>query len=110
MEHPTGGSYWDHTIVAVGSEFSRSARGAPFNSARGSDHGGDYATRWMSMPFMGGPIGARGRQIGRTNPGDLSPEGPVFSYRATWKTLMDALGADSTPFFPADEPFDDLFV
>jgi uncharacterized protein (DUF1501 family) len=110
MDHPSGGKYWDHTIVAVGSEFSRSTRGAPFNSARGSDHGGDYATRWMSMPFMGGPIAARGRQLGRTNPSDLAPEGAVFSYRATWKTLMDALGADHSEFFPADEAYDDLFV
>ena len=110
MEHPSGGTYWDHTIVAVGSEFSRSARGAAFNSARGSDHGGDYATRWMSMPFMGGPIGARGRKIGSTSATDLSPEGAVFSYRSVWKTMMDALGAEHAPFFPADEPFDDLFV
>lgn len=110
MDHPAGGKYWDHTIVAVGSEFSRSTRGAPFNSARGSDHGGDYATRWMSMPFMGGPVGARGRQLGSTNPSDLSPEGAVFSYRAMWKTMMDALGAEHSEFFPADEPFDDLFV
>ncbi|MEM6989350.1 MAG: DUF1501 domain-containing protein, partial [Myxococcota bacterium] len=110
MDHPDGGKYWDHTIVALGSEFSRSARGAPFNSARGSDHGGDFATRFMSMPFMGGPIAAAGRQIGTTNRDDMSPEGAVFSYRSTWKTLMDALGAEHEPFFPADEPFDDLFV
>ncbi len=110
MEHPSGGTYWDHTIVAVGSEFSRSARGSAFNSARGSDHGGDYATRWMSMPFMGGPIAARGRRIGSTSSVDLAAEGAVFSYRSTWKTLMDALGAEWTDFFPADEPFDDLFV
>ncbi|MEL6181989.1 MAG: DUF1501 domain-containing protein, partial [Myxococcota bacterium] len=58
MTHPSGGSYWDHTVVAFGSEFGRTARGDEFNSARGSDHGGDLATRWMSMPFMGGPIKA----------------------------------------------------
>lgn len=110
MDHPSGGKYWDHTIVAVGSEFSRSTRGAPFNSARGSDHGGDYATRWMSMPFMGGPIGARGRMLGATNPADLSPTGAVYSYRSMWKTMLDALGAEHSEFFPADEPFDDLFV
>lgn len=45
MQHPDGGSYWDHTIVSIGSEFSRTTRGGRFNSARGSDHGGDYATR-----------------------------------------------------------------
>lgn len=110
LEHPSGGTYWDHTIVAVGSEFSRSARGAPFNSARGSDHGGDYATRWMSMPFMGGPIAAAGRRLGATSPDDLSPQGRVYSYRSTWKTLMDALGAEHEEFFPADEAYDDLFV
>lgn len=110
MQHPEGGTYWDHTMVCFGSEFSRSTRGGRFNSARGSDHGGDYATRWMSMPFFGGPIKALGRQIGSTNAGDLSPEGKVVSYRAAMKTMMDALGCDHEPFFPADEPFDDLFV
>jgi truncated hemoglobin YjbI len=109
MDHPEGGKYWDHTVVMVGSEFSRTTRGGRFNSARGSDHGGDYATRWMSMPFMGGPIGAKGRKIGSTNPADLADQDLVFSYRAVWKTMMDVLGADHTAFFPADEPFEDLF-
>lgn len=108
LEHPSGGTYWDHTVVAAGSEFSRSARGARFNSARGSDHGGDFATRWMSMPFMGGPIGAKGRSLGSTDPDDLSPTGDVFSYRSTWKTMMDLLGAESSEFFPADDPYDAL--
>ena len=108
LEHPDGGTYWDHTLVVAGSEFSRSARGARFNSARGSDHGGDFATRWMSMPFMGGPIGAKGRRLGATDPNDLSPQGEVYSYRATWKTLMDFLGAETSEFFPADDPYDAL--
>ncbi|TPV92666.1 MAG: DUF1501 domain-containing protein [Myxococcales bacterium FL481] len=110
MEHPAGGSFWDHVIVALGSEFSRTARGGRFNSAGGSDHAGDLATRWMSMPFFGGPITAAGRQIGSTRPSDLQAEGPVFSYRATMKTLFDALGVDHRDFFPADQPFDDLFA
>lgn len=110
MEHPAGGSYWDHTIVALGSEFSRTARGGRFNSAGGSDHGGDLATRWMSMPFFGGPIKAAGQQIGMTRPSDLKAEGPVFSYRATIKTLFDALGVDHRDFFPADKPYDNLFL
>ena len=110
MDHPDGGKYWDHTIVTLGSEFSRSTRGGRFNSARGSDHGGDYATRWMSMPFFGGPIQALGRRIGETDPGDLAPLGKVLSYRATMKTMMDALGCEHSEFFPADEPFDDLFI
>jgi hypothetical protein len=109
MQHPEGGTYWDHTIVCFGSEFSRSTRGSRFNSARGSDHGGDLATRWMSMPFFGGPIKAMGRSIGSTRASDLEAEGVVVSYRACMKTMMDALGCDHEPFFPADEPFDDLF-
>lgn len=111
MDHPEGGKYWDHTMVVFGSEFSRTTRGGRFNSARGSDHGGDNATRWMSMPFMGGPFaGVAGQQIGETASADLSDDGKVFSYRSTFKTLMDALDCDHQEFFPADEAFDDLFV
>jgi hypothetical protein len=29
MTHPDGGTYWDHTLVVLGSEFSRTARGDP---------------------------------------------------------------------------------
>jgi uncharacterized protein (DUF1501 family) len=112
MEHPSGGTYWDHTMVVFGSEFGRTARGSQFNSARGSDHGGDLATRWMSMPFMGGLLdraGNLGRQFGETRASDLKATGKVYSYRSVLKTLMDALGCDHSEFFPADEPFDDLF-
>ncbi|MGD8863461.1 MAG: DUF1501 domain-containing protein [Myxococcales bacterium] len=111
MEHPDGGSYWDHTAVVLGSEFSRTARGRRFNSARGSDHGGDHATRWMSMPFMGGPFDAvAGRRLGQTRASDLRAEGQVYSYRSVLKTLLDGLGADHAEFFPGDQPFEDLFV
>ncbi len=111
MTHPAGGTYWDHTLVVLGSEFGRTTRGGKFNSARGSDHGGDNATRWMSMPFMGGLItqaGNGGRTFGETSIEDLTAMGKVYSYRATFKTLMDFLGADHSEFFPADEPFGDL--
>lgn len=112
LEHPAGGSYWDHTIVALGSEFGRTARGSKFNSASGSDHAGDLATRWMSMPFFGGPIskaGNGGRVYGSTRSEDLKSQGKVYSYRSVLKTLMDTLGCDHREFFGADEPFDDLF-
>jgi uncharacterized protein (DUF1501 family) len=112
MTHPAGGSYWDHTLVVLGSEFGRTTRGNKFNSARGSDHGGDFATRWMSMPFMGGVIDRAkmgGRTLGMTRKEDLEPLGQVYSYRSVLKTLMDALGGDHSEFFPGDEPFSDLF-
>lgn len=113
MDHPEGGTYWDNTLVVCGSEFGRTARGSRFNSARGSDHAGDYATRWMSMPVMGGLVtaaGNGGKSFGMTRPSDLAPEGQVYSYRSLLKTLMDALGCDHREFFPADRPFDDLFA
>ncbi len=113
MEHPKGGSYWDHTLVVFGSEFSRTVRGQGFNSARGSDHGGDYETRWMSMPFMGGSLSSPGYMIGETRKEDLKDVGKVSSYRSTMLTLMDALGCEfeeADQVFPTDEPFNDLFL
>lgn len=103
MTHPEGGTYWDHTVVVLGSEFSRTARGGRFNSARGSDHNGDNATRWMSMPFMGGPIEG-GRVVGATTrSSDLAADGTVYSYRSMVNTLLDGLGCDSSVLFPADD-------
>lgn len=112
MDHPAGGKYWDHTLVVMGSEFGRTARGTPFNSAGGSDHGGDRATRWMSMPFMGGYItsaGMGGKQYGVTDKAELRDDGVVFSYRSVAKTLMDLLCADHSEFFPDDPPIANLF-
>lgn len=112
MPHPSGGTYWDHTLIVLGSEFGRTARGSKFNSGKGSDHGGDRATRWMSMPMMGGLIsqtGMGGRSYGRTAKADLKDDGAVFSYRAVMKTLMDLQCADHSEFFPADEPLTEIF-
>jgi hypothetical protein len=103
MEHPDGGTYWDHTLVVLGSEFSRTAGSNRFNSARGSDHNGDNSTRWMSMPFMGGAVSG-GRIVGAsTRPDDLAAEGTVHSYRAVCNTLMTALGCNQDGFFPGDD-------
>lgn len=108
MSHPAGGTYWDHTLVAIGSEFSRTANGSRFNSARGSDHSGDNATRWMSMPFFGGAVRG-GRIVGAsTRRDDLGAEGKVFSYRSVMNTLMDGLGCEPDAFFPGDPVVPDL--
>lgn len=112
MTHPSGGTYWDHTLVVMGSEFGRTTRGTPFNSAGGSDHGGDRATRWMSMPFMGGLVtasGMGGKQYGVTDKAELRDDGRVFSYRSVAKTLMDLLCADHSEFFTEDPPIAELF-
>jgi hypothetical protein len=112
MTHPTGGSYWDHTLVVVGSEFGRTTGGQRFNSANGSDHGSDLATRWMSMPMMGGVIsraGKGGQSLGSCRASDLKAMGPVYSYRSVLKTMLDLLGADHSQAFPADGLVQDLF-
>lgn len=113
MQHPKGGTYWDKTLVVLGSEFGRTTGGNKFNSANGSDHSSDLATRWMSMPMMGGIIsqaGKGGRRLGETRASDLKAMGQVYSYRAVLKTLLDLLGADHSTMFPADNPIEDLFV
>jgi hypothetical protein len=113
MQHPKGGTYWERTLVVLGSEFGRTANGNKFNSAGGSDHSSDLATRWMSMPMMGGVIdaaGKGGKSLGRTRSSDLRAEGQVYSYRAVLKTMLDLLGADHSTVFPADNPIEDLFV
>ncbi|MBN1205888.1 MAG: DUF1501 domain-containing protein [Myxococcaceae bacterium] len=113
MQHPKGGTYWDKTLVVLGSEFGRTAGGNKFNSANGSDHSSDLATRWMSMPMMGGIIDQAskgGRRLGETRASDLKAMGKVYSYRSVLKTLMDLLGADHSTVFPADNPLEDLFL
>lgn len=113
MQHPEGGTYWERTLVVFGSEFGRTTGGQRFNSAGGSDHASDVATRWMSMPFMGGIVSAAGkggRMLGRTSAGELRPLGKVYSYRAVLKTLLDWLGADHAGVFPADVPIGDFFA
>lgn len=112
MRHPDGGTYWDKTLIVLGSEFGRSTGGQRFNSAGGSDHGSDFATRWMSMPMMGGVIaqaGKGGKRLGETRGSDLRATGQIYSYRAMLKTMMDLLGADHAGVFPADAPIQELF-
>ncbi|WP_224372780.1 DUF1501 domain-containing protein [Hyalangium versicolor] len=112
MQHPKGGDYWSKTLVVMGSEFGRTTNGGKFNSAGGSDHSSDLATRWMSMPMMGGIIdqaGKGGKRLGETRASDLKAMGAVYTYRSVLKTMMDVLGADHTTVFPADNPIQDIF-
>jgi uncharacterized protein (DUF1501 family) len=113
MLHPEGGTYWDKTLVVLGSEFGRTTGGNRFNSARGSDHGNDLATRWMSMPMMGGVIDAfqkGGKRLGESRSSDLKATGKVYSYRGLMKTFLDVLGADHASVFPQDSLVTDLFA
>ncbi|HYO55741.1 DUF1501 domain-containing protein [Archangium sp.] len=113
MRHEDGTSYWDTTLVVLGSEFGRGSGERSFNPEGGSDHGTDLATRWMSMPLMGGLVTAAGKggaRLGETRAHDLVASGPVYSYRSVLKTMMDLLGADHSHAFPADAPIEGLFA
>ncbi|MFO0725407.1 MAG: DUF1501 domain-containing protein [Myxococcota bacterium] len=111
MPHPSGGNYWQHTVVSVVSEFSRN-NGSPstgFNSGLGSDHTKEKpdAMRNQAVALMGGPIITKGKLIGATDQ-DMHPIGPVFSSRSLLATFLDVLGLDPAPFWP-DPPIGELF-
>lgn len=111
LDHPAGGRYWDHTVVAVLSEFSRN-NGDPrtgFNSGDGSDHvlNQPEALRNQAIALMGGPITARGRLLGATD-ASMKPLGPVYSSRSLLATFLDLLGVDPSPFW-GDPPIRELF-
>lgn len=113
MPHPTGGTYWDKTIVLTVSEFSRNNTGADgFNSGNGSDHVGQDAgpARNQAIALMGGPIAAsKGKLIGATDDqiDALSPA-TVFSSQRLLATIVDALGI-SQNYFNVD-PISELYL
>jgi hypothetical protein len=104
LDHPDGGSYWDHTLVCISSEFSRdNTEVSGFNSGNGSDHNGNAPSRFQAIPFFGGTVGQGGKLIGRTDPTTMEPlEGePVFSSISVLATCLDAIGIDPEPHFPS---------
>jgi hypothetical protein len=113
MPHPDGGTYWDHTMVAVVSEFSRnnSMPETGFNSGFGSDHVVDDPNgpqRNQCVALMGGVVTARGKRLGGTDQ-QCRPIGKVYSSRALLSTFLDVVGVDHRSFF-AEEPITELFT
>lgn len=112
MTHPAGGTYWDHTVVAVVSEFSRNNTFADtgFNSGDGSDHVGEMPdpARNQAIAVMGGPVTAAGRLIGATDR-EMRATGKVFDTRALLATFLDVLGVDGKEQFGFD-PIGELFA
>jgi hypothetical protein len=114
MPHPAGGTYWDHTVVTVVSEFSRNNTRIEtgFNAGRGSDHvteEPDAPSRHQAIPLMGGPVvaaGKGGRLLGATDD-RMEALGPVHSSRSLLTTLLDWIGIDTAPLWP-DAPIAEL--
>lgn len=105
MAHPDGGTYWDHTVVATISEFSRNNTdpGTGFNSGSGSDHVGNESgpSRNQAIALMGGPI-APGLLVGPTDD-QIVATGTSYSTQRLLATFFDLLGVDrtNTPFSAA---------
>jgi uncharacterized protein (DUF1501 family) len=111
MSHPSGGTFWDHTLVAVVSEFSRNnTRSNGFNSGNGSDHVGDEAgpARNQAIAVMGGMVAKAGKKLGETD-SEMNAVGPVWSSRSLLSTFLDVLGIDHNSFWP-DAPIQELFT
>lgn len=112
MDHPEGGSYWDHTLVCIISEFGRdNLMGNGYNSGGGSDHTGGPGSRFQAYAVTGGLVTQGGRLFGVTDPSTMQPlpNEPVFgtqSYEAMWLSVLDI---DSEQIFPGTEPVNAVF-
>lgn len=111
MPHPRGGNYWDKTLVAVVSEFSRNnTEASGFNSGNGSDHVGEGTgpTRNQAIAVMGGVVTVPGKRLGATD-AELNAQDLVFSSRSLLSTFLDVLGIDPLPVL-GEAGISELFV
>ena len=113
MPHPEGGTYWDHTVVATVSEFSRNNTDVSgFNSGAGSDHVGNESgpSRNQAIALMGGPIAASaGRLIGPTDD-QIVATGASYSTRSLLATFLDLLGIDPSVLGGSETPITELYT
>lgn len=113
MDHPAGGKYWDHTVVATVSEFSRNNTdpATGFNSGSGSDHVGQDSgpSRNQAIALMGGPI-APGILVGPTDD-QINATGTSYRTTRLIATFLDLLGVDaaSTPV-SQETPITEVYV
>jgi hypothetical protein len=111
LQHPEGGTYWDHTLVVCTSEFTRdNTELSGFNSGQGSDHNGGPGCRYQALPFFGGLVGQGGKFFGETDYDTMEPKmgEPVFSSQSLLALCLDVLGIDSALHF-ADAPLTAIF-
>jgi hypothetical protein len=112
MAHPEGGTYWDHTLICMITEFGRdNTMEGGFNSGGGSDHTGGPASRYQAWFATGGLVGQGGKQFGRTDPMTIEPLSgePVFSTTSWLATMLRVLDVETEPLFPGVDPVDVIF-
>lgn len=104
LAHPDGGTYLDHTLVVVLSEFARdnTEPATGYNSAGGSDHRGEDGSRHQALPVMGAFVGG-GARIGESDAATMAPNDPsqVIASQSVLASLCDAIGVDMSEVYKA---------
>lgn len=112
MQHPEGGTYWDHTLVMLTSEFGRdNLMSSGYNSGGGSDHTGGPGSRYQAFPYMGGLVQQGGRFFGHTNQGTMEPmEGePIFGTAEHMAMALALLDINTEDVWPGVQPLNAMF-
>lgn len=112
LSHPEGGTYWDHTMVIVHSEFGRdNLQGNGFNSGGGSDHTGGAGSRYQAFPYMGGQVTMGGGFYGRTDASTMEPMAgePIFSTTQHLATALAYLDIDTSNIWEGIDPMTAIF-
>lgn len=112
MPHPEGGTYWDHTLVMLQSEFGRdNLMSTGYNSGGGSDHTGGPGSRYQAFPYMGGLVGQGGKFFGRTDASTMEPLGgePIYGTTAHMAMALAVLDIETEEIWSGIEPVADIF-
>jgi hypothetical protein len=112
MPHPEGGTYWDHTIIAMVTEFGRdNTMDTGYNSGGGSDHTGGPGSRYQSWFVSGGLVGKPGKHFGHTDPStmDIMNNEPVFGTANYYAMLFALLDIDIEGIWPGLDPVNAIF-
>jgi hypothetical protein len=112
MPHPEGGTYWDHTIIAMVTEFGRdNTMDTGYNSGGGSDHTGGPGCRYQSWFVSGGLVGKPGKHFGHTDAAtmDIMNGEPVFGTANYYAMLFALLDIDIEGIWPGIDPVNEIF-
>ncbi|HWB79289.1 MAG TPA: DUF1501 domain-containing protein [Nannocystaceae bacterium] len=112
MPHPEGGTFWDHTLIGMFTEFGRDNTNADgYNSGGGSDHTGGPGSRYQSWFVSGGLVTQGGKQFGKTDAMTMEvlQDEPVFGTTNYYAMMLSLLDIDVEPIWPGIEPVNVIF-
>ncbi len=112
MPHPEGGTYWDHTLIGMCTEFGRdNTMDTGYNSGGGSDHTGGPGSRYQSWFVSGGLVGQAGKHFGHTDKStmEVMTGEPVFGTTNYYAMMFSLLDIDIEGIWPGIEPVNVIF-